>query len=411
MNKPIAIVLGGTAPHIALIENLQKRGYHTILVDFYENPPAAAAADRHIKESTLDIEKVLEIARQEKAALVISGCVDQANATACYVAEKFDLPAPYSYETALRVTDKALMKEGMRNGSIPTAPHLVVSLATIDSLNESKYPMVVKPADCNGSKGVQKVNDYDELKEAIAAACSFSRSGKAIVESFNEGQEVNGYFFIGEDNVFELYVKSKKLPWNRGKASLQSFISLGPAKITDPARENFKTAVKKIATEFSLKNTPILVQANVMGDSVKVIEFAPRVGGGLAFREIALLTGFDMIDAVISSYLGEPVDASNVIEVTEKISIVHLYGTSGIFQCVEGMETLLSKGIVDEFHLHKTPGMEMSSSDLASRNRVLGAIIRGKTTEELEQKVETMVKELQIISTEGKDVLDRSLFA
>ncbi len=410
MNKPVAIVLGGTAPHIALIKNLQNRGYYTILVDYYANPPAALAADRHIRESTLDIDKVLEVARQEKAALVISGCVDQANATACYVAEKLGLPAPYSYETALRVTDKVLMKAGMQDGGIPTAPHQVVSLETIDNLNESKFPMVVKPADCNGSKGVRKVNDYDELKEAIAAACSFSRSGKAIVESFNEGQEVSGYFFIGENNVFELYVKSKKLPRNRGKSSLQSFISYGPADISDSARENFKTAVKKIAIEFSLRNTPILVQANVLDNSVRVIEFAPRVSGGLVFREIALLTGFDMIDSVVSSYLDEVVDVSNIKVASEKVSIVHLFGTNGTLKCVEGMKTLISRGVVEEFHMHKTPGMEMTSSDLASRNRVLGAIIRGKTTEELEQKIETMVKELQIISTEGKDVLDRSPF-
>ena len=61
--KPKAIVLGGTNPHIELIENLKRRGYYTVLVDYYENPPAKHAADQHIQESTLDLEKVLQIAK------------------------------------------------------------------------------------------------------------------------------------------------------------------------------------------------------------------------------------------------------------------------------------------------------------------------------------------------------------
>ena len=84
MEKQIALVLGGTVPHMELIRQLKERGYYTILIDYLDNPPAADVADEHIKESTLDEEKVLEIAKQRRASLVISGCVDQANISACY---------------------------------------------------------------------------------------------------------------------------------------------------------------------------------------------------------------------------------------------------------------------------------------------------------------------------------------
>ena len=112
-NKPIAIVLGGTFPHIELIKNLQQRGYYAVLVDYLDHPPAKDFADEHLQESTLDQDRVLDIAQSRGAKLVISTCIDQANVTACYVAEKLGLPAPYSYETALSVTNKGLMKEKM----------------------------------------------------------------------------------------------------------------------------------------------------------------------------------------------------------------------------------------------------------------------------------------------------------
>ena len=63
--KPVAIVLAGTPPHTALIENLKRRGYYTILIDYFENPPAKKAADEHVRESTLDQEKVLEQKKQK----------------------------------------------------------------------------------------------------------------------------------------------------------------------------------------------------------------------------------------------------------------------------------------------------------------------------------------------------------
>lgn len=111
-----ALVLGGTSPHISLIRNLHSRGYEVLLLDYLDNPPAASEADEHIKKSTLDLQVVLDVARSESVDLVISSCIDQANATACYVAERLGLPRPYSFETALDVTDKLRMKRLFARG-------------------------------------------------------------------------------------------------------------------------------------------------------------------------------------------------------------------------------------------------------------------------------------------------------
>ncbi len=126
MNKKTAIVLGGTIPHCELIRQLKGRGYYTILVDYYENPPAKEFADLHIKESTLDEDKVLEIAKQYNADLTISGCIDQANKTACYVLEKMGQFCPYSYQKASEITAKSYMKRIMIENGIPTGKYMSV---------------------------------------------------------------------------------------------------------------------------------------------------------------------------------------------------------------------------------------------------------------------------------------------
>jgi biotin carboxylase len=381
-----------------------------LLFDYYKNPPAAELADMHYQESTLDKETVLKIAQKERVSLVISGCVDQANVTACYVAEQLRLPAPYSYETALRVTDKALMKAGMKRAGVPTADFKVIKSTEVNSFKSDKYPVVVKPCDSNGSKGVRKVDSADDLKYVLKQACDLSRSSKAIVEGFNEGIEINGYYYVSSGQPIEIYIKEKYKPSGADYFALQSFVSMGPSDISKGARDSLQKAVKLISKEFMLDNTPILVQANINNDNIKIIEFAPRVGGGLAFKEIQILTRFDIIDSVISSYLGEIVDISNIRKPEENVSVVHLYANGGKLSHVEGLAELVADDVVTDYYMHKTQGMVLGGDDLASCNRVLGAIICGSSKDEIQKKIRQMIDRVKIVSTDGVDVLNRIVF-
>ena len=171
MDKPIAIVLGGTSPHVMLVNKLHERGYYVLLVDYLSNPPAKKVADEHIQASTLDKEQVLSIARERNASLVISTCIDQANSVCCYVAEKLGLSHPYSYETSLYVTNKGLMKARMKEYDVPSSPYILTK--SLEDVNWEcvTFPCVVKPVDCNSSKGVHRADSIDEaipfVEEAI----------------------------------------------------------------------------------------------------------------------------------------------------------------------------------------------------------------------------------------------------
>ena len=127
MEKPVAIVLGGTAPHIELIRQLHERGYKVVLADYLPNPPAKKHADIHEQVSTMVGDAVLEVARKYDAKLVMSACVDQANITACYVAEKMSLPHPYSYQLASDITNKGFMKKVMWENNIPTTRYIFLA--------------------------------------------------------------------------------------------------------------------------------------------------------------------------------------------------------------------------------------------------------------------------------------------
>ncbi|MBQ3313333.1 MAG: carboxypeptidase-like regulatory domain-containing protein, partial [Prevotella sp.] len=161
--KPVAIVLGGTNPHIELISQLKARGYFVVLVDYLDNPPAKAHADIHDQTSTMDLDAVTEVARRYDASLVMSACVDQANITACYVAEQLGLTKPYSYDTASRITNKGIMKQMMSQYGIPTTKYLYLENSETEPELDLTYPVMVKPADSCASSGVKKARNHDEL--------------------------------------------------------------------------------------------------------------------------------------------------------------------------------------------------------------------------------------------------------
>lgn len=406
--KPVAIVLGGTRPHVALIANLKARGFFTVLVDYYENPPARTAADRHIRESTLDQDAVLEVARKLNARLVISACVDQANVTAAYVSEKLGLPAPYNYQTALAMSRKSLMKEIMRDHGIPTSPFRILTRRE-DLVNlDLPYPLVVKPVDSNGSKGVRRVDTSEELMLAFDQALAVSRCGEVIVEGFCRGVDVSVDCFV-RDGISKVLMLKRKfdLPAT-SRTVINCFASLVPAPVSPVAREKIELIASNVSRAFGLVTTSLLLQIMVDGDDVSVIELAPRIGGGLSYRTVQLGTGFDILDATVSSFLGEPVQ----IDANQREAVLlttNVFAHPGQFQGVTGQSELLEHRIIDEFYQHKTRGMTIGPS-LSSGDRACSFLIRAQSLAEAIERNESAMASLAVLDETGRDIMRHDIY-
>lgn len=406
-DKPVALVLGGTTPHAALIEILKQRGYFTVLVDYYENPPAKKVVDEHVRASTLDVEVVLEIARGKNASLVISACVDQANVTACYVAEKLGLPVPYSYETAVRMSNKLLMKKGMLEHGIPTTKFRMLGSDADVRCVDLAFPVVVKPADSNGSKGVKRADSLDELMEFSIYARSVSRTGEIIVEEYFDGREVNVYCFV-KDRRAQVIMTCQKYNKISGRGcAIQCYSTIIPATLSKPVHRRIGEIAQKIATGFGLVNTSLLIQVLVRGDVINVIEFAPRVGGGLSFRTIVLKTGIDLVDATVDTYLGDP-EPVVVRDTGRLLATNHLYALPCRFGEISGIEALISDGIIEGYYPNKTRGMEITS-EMASRDRVGSFIVCGSSDQELLSRIKQAMDRLDVFDVDGRPVLRRDI--
>lgn len=395
-----AFVLGGTVPHIELINKLKSRGYHVTLIDYYDNPPAKAAADAHVKASTLDKEAVLKIAKDNNADLVISSCIDQANSIACYVAEQLNLPHPYSYAKSLDVTRKGLMKTIFKRNGIPTSDFYLIDK---DSPREIKlpFPFVIKPTDANSSKGVYKINNNDEFYEKIDDSIRISREGKAIVEGFVAGTEIQVDCVVINHKAHVL-MTSDKVAFDNGGRELQVTGFSVPGICCERFSERLQEIAQGIADAFELDNTPFFYQAICDEKEVYVLEFAPRLPGGTRFETVKLISGFDFIESSIRSFLGEPIEGTIHVP-KSKYVMRFLYMKPGVYDHIEGLDELLADGTINHYFPFVVKGKTIDSS-MSSGNRICAIMTEGNTYAEAEGKEAEALKHLAVIDEHGKDL-------
>lgn len=394
------LVLAGGSDQIALINELKSRGHEIILVDYYDNPPAKSYADKHIVASTLDVEVVKQIASDENVSLVCTACTDQALLTVANVSEQLNLPCYISYKTALNVTNKSYMKEVMLVNNIPTAKYVILDTVDLDVIKDFQLPVVVKPVDCNSSKGVKRVDSKEDLEKFLQEAINFSRTKTAIVEEFKTGNEISADFYI--ENGVAKYLSATTSSKIKNRKSFTILSSDYPA-VNDTERDELVKIANNIAKAFHLDNCPLLVQLINENGVLNVLEFSARMGGGSKYHLIKVLSGVDIMSKYVDRILGTFPSVSPSKHV-EFCKMVYIYCNPGTLDKVMGVDELKQKGIIDTYFLYKTSGMQIHGSE-TSGDRPAGYLVTAQTAEELQSKLNYADSHIAVMSTSGEDIM------
>lgn len=401
-----ALVLAGGYPQIALIKELKSRGITVALADYYEEPVAMPYADKFYRVSTLAVDAIEEVARNEQVDFLITACTDQALLTVALVSERLGLPCYINYKTALNVTNKEYMKKVFVEHGVPTAKHIILREYDAKALECMDYPLIVKPVDCNSSKGVRKVQNEVELKEALADAVQFSRTDTAIIEEYIEGPELSVDAYIENGIAHVLSVSNSDKIADEEKFVI--FRGNYPAEGLESVREQIEKTVQQIADSFNLKDTPMLVQMICREDKVYVLEFSARTGGGVKYLMAKKASGFDVIKAVVDLTLGMKPHVGEIREENRFISNEFIYCKPGVFDHLEGFEELKKAGFVSDYYLFKWKNAEMSRI-VCSGDRIGGFTIQADTKAAMIEKHRKVADAIRVIDVNGNDIMRHDL--
>ena len=303
MDKKSILVFGVGELQKSIIQRAQNMGLFVIGID----PCADAYAKDYVDVFEIvagqDYEGTLAVAKKYHVSGVVTAATDKPLVMMARVAEDLNLPF-YSVETAEWSTDKYQMKQRFLKGNVPCAKGRLVR--AIEDINDFCYPVIVKPRDNSGSRGVKLCRTKEELKGSINEALSFSHLDSVLVEEFIEGQEysIESLHYEGKSEVIQFTEKeTTEFPYN---------VELGhkqPANLSDKQRSDICGIIDKIVKCFGFKNCSSHTELKINERGIFVIETSPRLGGGyITSTLVPLSTGINMEDQLLHLSIGEKVD-------------------------------------------------------------------------------------------------------
>ena len=302
--------LGGIRYLLPAIEAAHKHDCHVITVDYLPNNIAHQYSDEYHNVSILDRNAVLDLATALQIDGILSYAVDPGVITAAYVAEQMGLPFTCSYETACIMQDKSRFRDFLSDNGF-NVPNAKGYLRTDDAMEDVDYfnwPVIVKPVDSAGSKGVSKVDFPKDLPLAIEHALDESHNGHFIIEDF---LELQGYqssadcFSVEGQLVYADY--SDQLFDKHAANPFTPALEIWPSSMPDDHQAYLTNELQRLLTLLHCGTGLYNVESRVCKNGKPyIMEVSPRAGGNRIAEIQRLATGIDLIEAEVCKAINEP---------------------------------------------------------------------------------------------------------
>lgn len=309
MKQKTLMLLGGIRYLLPAIEAAHKHGCHVITVDNMPDNIAHKYSDEYHNVSILDKEAVLTLAKKLQIDGILSFAVDPGVITAAYVAEKMGLPFTCSYETACILQDKARFRQfqAAHGFNVPKAKGYTSAKDAIKDVDYFNWPVIVKPVDSAGSKGVTRVEYPRDLKVAITHALDESHNGHFIIEDFLELQgfqssadsfSINGELVYTDysDQLFDMNAANPYIP----------SIEIWPSSMLQEHQDYITSEIQRLLKLLHCGTGLYNIESRVCKNGKPyIMEVSPRAGGNRISELQRIATGIDLIEAEVCKAIGE----------------------------------------------------------------------------------------------------------
>ncbi|WP_301109832.1 acetyl-CoA carboxylase biotin carboxylase subunit family protein [Sporosarcina sp.] len=290
--------LGGDAHQVSAIQYAKKQGYYTILCDYLEGNLGKSHADEFYCVSTTDKQSVLEIAEELKIDGIVAFAPNAALETAAYVGEKMNLPF-YSTETVLLLSNKSLFRRFLKDNGFnyPKSKSFTSVKDAEGQLNGFQFPLIIKPVDSSGSRGIVRIDCMDEIEQAFENALSNSRIKVVIIEEYIEMTHecmiggdivvINGEIkFFGIINGHRDVVNNPCIPLGN------SYPTIIENERIVLVRQEIQKIIDLLGIKFGAMNIDVIFGEN---ERPYIIEINARNGGNMVSSLLRKATGVDLV--------------------------------------------------------------------------------------------------------------------
>lgn len=303
------LLLGGSEAQLISIEKAKQLGYYTVLCDFLPDNPGQYLADSFHLVSTTDKDAVLAVAMEEKINGIVAYSSDPAAPTAAYVANKMGLPG-MNYDIVRHFCEKHLFREFLieNHFNVPKSIEIKVpyNIEDID-YSDLAFPVIVKPTDSSGSKGITVLEDVTGLSDALLYAQEYSRNQTLIIEEF----VVRDHPYVIEAEIFTL--NGEVVSWGlinsirdmKSNPLLPSAYTY-PLDLTEERKNIVRSEVSRLVAVTGNTSGAFNIEMIIdKHDRLFFLDAGPRNGGNMLPEYISMISNKDIVGATIRVAMGD----------------------------------------------------------------------------------------------------------
>jgi biotin carboxylase len=304
------LVLGGDHFAIPVVKAAHEQGYYVITCDYLPDNVAHKHSDEFVNFSTTDKKGILSWAKEHPIDGIVT-FTDSGVVTTAYVQHHLGLPQIGPLESVEILQNKARFRQFLTDHgfTVPKAKGYSQKEEALADKDFFTLPVIVKPVDAAGSKGVTKVSDWSELEAAVDWAIKFSFSGDFIIESFIEKKGCSS-----DSDCFSVDGRFKFMSFSAQRFDEKAVGEYTPAAYSWPstlgkeAEEELSKELQRLISLLGMRTTVYNVETRVGTDGKPyIMEISPRGGGNRLSEMMRLATGVDMITGAVRAAVGDSV--------------------------------------------------------------------------------------------------------
>ncbi len=403
------MILGAGSGQIPFINICKEKNAYVIVISPKGDYPGIELADKFYDCDTRDKEKILEIAKKENIDAITTDQTDVSVTAVAYVAEKLGLKG-IGYERARKFTDKYEMRCAADEIGIPVPRFALAN--NIDDAKKSAsnmdMPIIIKPTNSSGSRGVYRIDSIDELEERFEESIKFSSTQSVIIEEFIEGREYLADGFAMNNKYINLDLGIKEYFDKKGMYISKMCMFSSSAMIEDRVEkmvlDTNKKLIEGLKLPFGITHAEYIYSPK--RDKVYLVEVAARGGGVyLSSHLTPKASGVNTNEALLSYLLEDKeIDVENLV-LDKKVASWRCFELKeGTIKSIKNADAVadipgVDKVCLDGFYIGKY--VEGLSDDTTKYGPIL---VSGDSREECFEVLNKVENTLEIVTeNEGRE--------
>ena len=402
------LILGGMRFSCEIVKKAQAMGIYTLVADYnkIEDSPGKQIADEAVDLSVIDVDAVVKYVKGNRIDGVFVGFNDMLLPYYAEICEKTGLPCYGTKEQFETLIAKDKYKSLCRQFGVPTIPEY-------DFHDENiKYPVLVKPVDSSGSRGITICHDRAELEKAIEVGRKASKTGDVLVERYMDGREVTVFWTFQNGNYYLSALANRHVKQNQGGDVIPLPVGYTfPSVFLPKYRLEVEANCKKMFRHLGIKDGMMFMQCKVKDGTCYLYDLGFRPTGSLEYKILNRVCGYDPLDMMIcfalTGRMGEEDIAPKVKPEFETPAFnVSCLCAPGTIKKITGLAEVKMMPEVEDVVVAYTPGetiTEQMRGLLAQISiRVLGSVDKKESLLPTMQKIN---ETLHILGEDGRELL------